>query len=398
MRHIPSPSQNNRELSREETRQATIKHLKGHLPVEVKGTKASTEMVLDVLVHAAVNGQSIEASCAELSGSADSNTLREYVNKAFQVERLAEVERRVNTALIAELPKKLHKKIHKVAIDLHEQPFYGKADSLLKYASRGQAKQGTTYFYRIATAYLIHQGMRLTLGIVFVHSGMSLAACTLQLLKLIKAQKIKLGCLFLDRGFAGIEVYRCLQRRRVPAVIACPIRGKAGGTKALCQGRQSYTTTHTFCSREQGRFTARIAVVRSYTHTGQRGQRKQGKAAWFLYVLIHLTLSPQAAHARYRYRFGIESSYRLMRQLRARTNSRNPVLRFLFMALAFILLNLWLHLRFRFCQIPKRGRAGRSLDEARFRLSRFASFLTIAIASLYDSVSSIEATVLPLGL
>lgn len=397
MRHIPSPSQNNRELSSEETRQATIKHLKEHLPIEVNGTKASTEMVLEVLVHAAVNGQSIEASCAELSGSADSNTLREYVNKAFRVEMLAEVEKRVNTALIAELPKKLHKKIHKVAIDLHEQPFYGKAAPVLKYASRGQAKQGTTYFYRIATAYLIHQGMRLTLGIVFVHSGMSLAACIVQLLHKIKTQKIMLGCLFLDRGFAGIEVYTCLQRRGVPTLIACPIRGKDGGTNALCQGRQSYTTKHTFRSQEHGSFTAKVAVVRAYTHTGQRGQPKQRQATWFLYVLIHLSLAPQATHARYRYRFGIESSYRQMRQLRARTNSRNPVLRFLFMALAFILLNLWLHLRFRFCQIPKRGRHGRSLDELRFRLSRFAAFLTIAIECIYDCVSSIAATVLPLG-
>lgn len=397
MSQLPSPRQNNRALRSEETRQATIEHLKRHLPLEVKGTKASTEMVLEVLVHAAVNGQSIEASCAELAGSADSNTLRDYVNEAFCEAKLEEVERRVNKALVCGLPKKVIKKAQELVIDLHEQPFYGKVAGLLKYASRGQAKAGTTYFYRIATVYLIHQGMRVTLGVVFVHGGMSLSQCIVRLLGQVKAQKIKLGCLFLDRGFAAIEVYRCLQRRRIPALIACPIRGKDKGTRALCQGRQSYTTRHIFRSQEQGSFTARIALVRTYTQTGQRGQSKQRKAAWFLYVLIHLSLSPQAAHARYRYRFGIESSYRQMRQVRARTNSRNPVLRFLFMALAFILLNLWLLLRFRFCQTPKRGRAGRSLDASRFRLARFASFLTFAIERIYGCVSSISATVLPLG-
>jgi hypothetical protein len=50
-----------------------IRCLQEHLPIEVAGTKASTEMVLEVLVHAATKGQSIEASCAELVGSADSN-------------------------------------------------------------------------------------------------------------------------------------------------------------------------------------------------------------------------------------------------------------------------------------------------------------------------------------
>lgn len=396
MRQIPSPSQHSRELCSEETRQATIEHLKRHLPLEVKGTKASTEMVLEVLVHAAVNGQSIEASCAALAGSADSNTLREYVNEAFCEAMLDEVERRVNKALVCGLPKKVTKKAQELVIDIHDQAFYGKATALLKYTSRGQAKAGTTYFYRIATVYLIHQGMRVTLGVVFVHSGISLAQCIVRLLKQVKVQKIKLSCLFLDRGFAGIEVYRCLQSRRIPALIACPIRGKEAGSRTLCQGRQSYTTRHRFRSQKQGDFTARVAVVRTYTQTGQRGQPKQRKAIWFLYVLIHLSRSPQAAHARYRYRFGIESSYRQMRQLRVRTNSRNPVLRFLFMALAFILLTLWAHLRFRFCQSPRRGRTGRSLDESLFRLARFASFLALSIEASYGSVLSITATALPL--
>jgi Transposase DDE domain len=396
MSHLPSPSKNNRELSDEVTHQATIEHLRDHLPLAVNGTKASTEMVLDVLVHAAVKGQSIEASCAELAGSADSNTLRDYVNEAFGEEMLEDVEKRVNEALVSRLPKKVKKKSQEIVIDIHDQAFYGQSSRLLKYASRGQAKAGTTYFYRIATAYLIVQGMRITLGVIFVHSGMSLAQCVIQLIKLVKAQTIKPGCLFLDRGFASIEVYRCLQRRRIPALIACPIRGKDKGTKALCKGRQSYTTFHTFSSQSQGTFTSTVAVVRSYTHTSQRGQPKQRKAAWFLYVLIHLTLSPQAVHARYRYRFGIEASYRQMRQVRARTTSRNPVLRFLFMALGFILLNFWLALRFRFCQRPSRGRAGHSLDNALFRLTRFAAFLSQAIQRVYGSVVAITALVLPL--
>jgi len=398
MSQLPSPTKHNKGLSDEVTRQATIEHLRAHLGVEVRGTKASTEMVLEVLVHAAVNGQSIEASCAALAGSADSNTLRGYVNEAFGEGLLDEVEERVNQALVSELPKKAKRKPQEIVIDLHDQAFYGKAEGLLKYASRGQAKAGTTHFYRIASAYLIHQGLRFTLAVVFVHSGMSLAQCIVRLLNRLKAQKLKLGCLFLDRGFAGIEVYQCLQRRRIPAIIACPIRGKDKGTRALCHGRCSYLTRYTFQSQDQGRWTTLVAVVRTYTQTGKRGHSKQRKAAWFLYVLIALQLSPQAVHARYRYRFGIETSYRQMRQVRARTNSRNPVLRFLFMALAFILLNLWLVLRFRFCQRPTQGRAGRSLFQARFRLARFASFLAQAIERIYGTVLAIAAHSLPLGL
>jgi putative transposase len=112
--------------------------------------------------------------------------------------------------------------------------------------------------------------------------------------------------------------------------------------------------------------------------------------------LVNITLKPQQIHTRYRHRFGIESSYRSTRQLRIRTNSRNPAMRFLFMALGLILVNVWLCLRFRFTQLPQRGRGGRPLEETSFRLKRFASFLRHAIERRYPICSSITAPDLPL--
>jgi putative transposase len=47
----------------------------------------------------------------------------------------------------------------------------------------------------------------------------------------------------------------------------------------------------------------------------------------------------------YRQRFGIESSYRQMNLVRARTSTRNPVIRLLLVGLAFVLFNLYITLR-----------------------------------------------------
>lgn len=391
------PSKYHKELTDETTRATTLACLQEHISLVIAGTKASTEMAFEVMVHAASTKQSIEASCAELVGSAASNTLRAYMNEAFVAEELAALEDEVNTALAAKLPKQIRNYKREVAIDLHDQPFYGKDEGLLSYASRGQAKAGTTYFYRIASVYLILDGLRFTLAVTFVHGDRTLAERIATLLERVKARGVRIGCLYLDRGFAGMEVYDYLAQARIPAIIACPIRGKHAGTKALCQGRKSYSTSHTFRSQHT-QSTQAVAVVRAYTQTGERGQAKKRQARWFLYVLIHLELSPQAVHARYRYRFGIESSYRLLRQMRVFTNSRNPALRFFFMALALILLTIWLCLRFRFCQRPKRGRQPPSLEEARFRLHRFASFLRHAIEHRYGVVDSIEADGLPIGI
>ena len=65
------------------------------------------------------------------------------------------------------------------------------------------------------------------------------------------------------------------------------------------------------------------------------------------------------------------------------------------LSLGFLLVNLWVELRWRFCQIKRQGR--RQLDLNRFRLQRMVGFLNRAIERLYAVVSFIVAEVPPLG-
>jgi IS4 transposase len=51
--------------------------------------------------------------------------------------------------------------------------------------------------------------------------------------------------------------------------------------------------------------------------------------------------SPTETRQRYRTRFGIESSYRQMRQAKIYTCTRDPHLRLVFVAVALLLRNLW---------------------------------------------------------
>ncbi len=56
------------------------------------------------------------------------------------------------------------------------------------------------------------------------------------------------------------------------------------------------------------------------------------------------TGTPTDIRERYRLRFGIETSYRQMRQARIYTCTRNPLLRLFFLAVALILRNIWVWL------------------------------------------------------
>jgi hypothetical protein len=54
------------------------------------------------------------------------------LNKAFVVENLTTLEDELNAVLVAKLPKKGRKQKRELALDLHDQPFYGKDEGLLK--------------------------------------------------------------------------------------------------------------------------------------------------------------------------------------------------------------------------------------------------------------------------
>ena len=183
-----------------------------------------------------------------------------------------------------------------------------------------------------------------------------------------------------------------MTRRHQPALNACTIRGKTSGTRALCQGRCSYRTQHTFHSPGAAAFTAKLAVCRVFT-TAKRTGRRQREAGWMIFILIHLDWTPRQARRQYRRRFGIETSYRCAGQVRGWTTSPNPAYRFLLIALSFVLLNVWVHLRWLFTQVRRRG--GRWLNTKLFQLNRLVKFIVRALERSYGCQHVIFAPAAP---
>ena len=189
----------------------------------------------------------------------------------------------------------------------------------------------------------------------------------------VRTLGVRIRCRFADKGFCAIPVLRWLTELHLPALIAAPIRGKQGGTRALCQGRASYRTTHTFRSADQGEVTVPVTVGRTYQRQWAGGRR----GAWLVYICLGVDDPPPRMRKRYRRRFGIESSYRLMEQVRGRTTSPKVALRFVLMGLALLIGNVWIWLHWQFLRVHGRGR--RRVAREHFRLDRMARFLTRAI-------------------
>lgn len=374
------------ELKAEDVRAFALETVKKHLRIQANGYVCKTDMIYDVLLKASAECSSLEAACADLDEVADSNTQREYINLALPAKELSSQEERANQALADCIPESLIRTGVEVAIDFHDEPFYGKQAATRAVTCSGQAKKGTTHFVRIATAYVIWRQVRLTMAVHYVLPKEE----ALEILKILLQRLQKLGfsakVLYLDKGFAATPIIEYLAKEaKQPAIIANPIRGKTGGRRALCHGRSSYTTSYTFTNG-----TTAIVAMKASLVPDKTGQPRR---KWLAFIVILLDWSVDKIYQEYRRRFGIECSYRILRRLRATTSSRNPALRFFLLSLGLILTNVWVFLRWEFARLQAAG--PRRVDEKLFRLHRFAKLLIRFIESLYGTISAIPSPYSP---
>jgi putative transposase len=366
-------------LSGEDVRQIVEESLQRHLSLGIDGYKCDSSSVIQVLVQAAIEGQSIESICDDLKVEVSSNTVREQLNAVLDVCELRRHECEMNAGLVGCIPQQMPRRGREMALDFHDEPFYGKNPELRTYACRGEAKEGTTHFYRIASLYMIWGQVRVSLAMTYVLPEDSHLSVVQRLLERMQHLGFRPSVVYMDKGFCQGPVIRYMQAHHIPAVIACPIRGGTGGTRALCKGRKAYSTSYTFSDGT----TATLSLMPSRVpdETGKR------RLKWLAFVVIHLDWSAYKVYRRYRRRFGIESSYRQFDSLRARTTSRNPALRFLLLGLSLLLLNIWAFLRFLVARIIEPGPI--HLDDALFRLQRFIAFLRRAIETTLGTTDSI---------
>ncbi|MEO8391589.1 MAG: hypothetical protein ABI700_01225 [Chloroflexota bacterium] len=259
-------------LNAEEVRGMMLDRMERHLSLKTEGYRCTTDQTFNLLLRAVAEGSSVEAVCADSCGGVNSNTLREQLNAALDMYGLRQQEAQMNAALAAAIPAGMPRGGLEVALDTRDEPFYGKTSELLTYTRPGQAKAGTTHFFRIASAYVIWRAVRLTLALTYVMPEDDLPSVVERLLQRLGHLGLHATVLYLDKGFCSGEIIGYLQRTRQPALLARPIRGKTGGLRGLCQGRGSFSTDYTVTEGT----TARLALVDTRV-PDPKTQRKQRK-------------------------------------------------------------------------------------------------------------------------
>jgi hypothetical protein len=147
MMREPTPAQAIR-LTDRQTLHDTMIVGQQHIPLTANGYRCQTTDLWRLLLAAAARRATLEAVCADLTGAPDANTVRGYLTEQLSPARIADLEHQWNDLLRALIPDWLRGRPQEVAVDFHDEPYYGRddPDDGDNWVCRGEARAGTTRF------------------------------------------------------------------------------------------------------------------------------------------------------------------------------------------------------------------------------------------------------------
>lgn len=346
------------------------------------GRKCTPLVVLNILIRAATRCISVTAACCDLANGPSDQAVRNYL--AASLPEPSEWEMRLNNALLSQLPSWMLKRKWEIAIDLHLSPYYGQPMHDKSELYTNKRRQGTSRFHAYATACIVVRGFRYTLALTSVLRNEPMADVTRRLVAKIRNIGLKIRCFLLDRAFFNIKVIALLQAEKIPFLMPVMIRGPrpkpgraATGLYRIKRQKASWYS-HTMKNTTT---QVKLKISVGYRRHKNRKDGKQ-KNQKLLFGAWRINGDSRTIRERYRKRFGIETSYRQMRQARIHTCTRCPHLRLLFVAIALMLRNLWVWVHQ--TKLAKGSRTKPDLQLERLRFKRLLDWLATTITSLFN--------------
>jgi putative transposase len=371
-------------LDRDHVHRLAAEHLQAHLRFRDYQRKTSARTLWALLLAAAARITSLSDACLRLRDAPSDETARKAL--LATLPDYATLQRQLNAALAGYLPKALRKRPQRLAIDLTLIPYHGEPFRDPSEVYRGQARDGTSHFHAYATAYVAKHGQRSTVALTGVSKGEPLKDVVRRLLRQAAQVGVRPRLLLPDRGFYSVAVVRYLQRARYPFLMPVVCHGRSPrqpggptGSYVFRTWKTSGWSRYTLTEAKTGR-TATVSIcVRCRNRRGERG--RHGREALVYAYGGYWPGSPEAVSRAYRLRFGIESSYRQMHEGRARTTTRRPEVRLLFVGIALVLRNLWVWLHHAVLSMPRRG--GRVILLERLRWETLLLWLLHVAESMF---------------
>jgi hypothetical protein len=239
---------------------------------------------------------------------------------------------------VAAFSRRDRRRLWTVAIDTHSVPYYG--SRFAPQVVGGQKKQGTQFFHTYATAILIHDRRRYTVGLLSVGKGLKPHEQVKALLEQVTSRGLRIGGVVLDAGFDSGETILLLQEMKVSYTVPLRRKGKTANRRNDCFGEPSGTvgTMEWVTEKSRKAVSTRVLV---WQRKGQPQTRVYAFWGWGQERAVLEVKRAWLGRRRYRERFGIETSYRQKNQARGWTTSVSAEYRLLLEGLALVLRQMW---------------------------------------------------------
>ena len=355
--------------------------------VRERGWKCTATVVLNILLRAAARSISVSAACRDLASAPSDQAVMTALEEGLP-KTLSVLERRLNDALTGELPRRLRRHRWQVAIDWHLTPYYGQPYESRNEIYYGKPRQGTKQFHAYASACIVEYGERYTLALTWVRRHESTVTALRRLVARIRELGLKISCVLLDRAFFNVAVVEFLQHEQLPFLMPVVFRGRRAKKRRPATGlrwiRQQSAGWYQHTMKNKSRAVTVSVCVGYRTHKN----RKDGKQVKqkLLFAAWRVSASPTEIRQRYRKRFGIETSFRQLRQAKIYTCTRQPRLRLLFIAVALVLRNLWVWVHHML--LAEGDRDNRTLHLERLRFQRLLDWIVHEIQRLLHDGST----------
>ena len=237
--------------------------------------------------------------------------------------------------------KKYRNKSVLVAIDKHLIPRHDKSN--MEYLIRSKADEGTHKFESYSTLQIVDGPANAVLCCMRELKESIDANFVRRFTRILKENKIRARLILLDREFYSVDVMEAVLQSKNKFLM--PAIKNSTTKKAILEyhaGTREIASKHTITNKFQRSMSFTLIITKSKKH----GDPKVNITEWYHAFATNLTMGRALKEIttlpeEYRKRWGIETGYRQIEEIRPRTTSRDDVFRMMLFYTALLFYNLW---------------------------------------------------------
>jgi putative transposase len=286
-----------------------------------------------LLTYAGINNGCAEGSANNLNfysgeGCPNGDTLLYHIKKFDTSELLESYEKITDQIITLTKNRGLLNGPVDCAIDFTDELYYGDRNDPMVVGTKPQ--KGTTKAFRFATLTVIDKDCRLTIRALPVNENTSKHEVVAELVKYAQ-ERIEIGVLCIDRGFYSVDVFTALNNLGVKYLIPAVRNPKNIREMRGLYPPQILPITIKSPTSSNKSVNANLVMILDI---------EKEKRAFITNMDLDRSRTRQLGKL-YSKRWGIETAYRVKKDFRPKTTSKNYIIRLFYFLFSVTLYNIW---------------------------------------------------------